>query len=181
MKVIPTPLNDCYEIEVTMYGDQRGFFMEAFNKERLKEAINFDLDVSQVNFAGSSKGVLRGLHYQADPFAQTKLVGVTRGSVLDVVVDLRKDSSTFMQSHQVELDHVGKLFLVPKGFAHGYYTRTDDTLFYYFVDAPYSKDHEHGIIYNDTDLNIDWKLDGEPIVSDKDLRQPKLMEQKVLF
>ena len=174
MKITETPLKDCYLIEATAFGDERGFFMEAFNKQKLKEELNVEFEIEQVNFASSAKNVLRGLHYQDAPYSQTKLVGVTRGAVIDLVVDLRKDSPSYLQHYKVLLDHPSKLFLVPKGFAHGYLTLSDDTLFYYLVDAPYSPKHEMGILYNDPALNIDWGQQDSPIVSDKDLNQPTL-------
>ncbi|MCP4457794.1 MAG: dTDP-4-dehydrorhamnose 3,5-epimerase [Cytophagales bacterium] len=174
MKITETPLKDCYLVESTTFGDERGFFMEAFNKQKLKEELNVELEIKQVNFASSSKNVLRGLHYQDAPHSQTKLVGVTHGAVLDVAVDLRKNSPSYLKSYSVLLDHPSKLFLVPKGFAHGYYTMSDDTLFFYFVDTPYSPQHELGILYNDPELAVDWGQLIDPVVSKKDLNQPTL-------
>ena len=178
MNVTKTPLKDCYLIEVPSFGDERGFFMEAFNQQKIKEELDIQFDIQQVNFASSSKNVLRGLHYQDAPFSQTKLVGVTRGAVLDIAVDIRKGSPSYLQHYAVVLDHPTKLFLVPKGFAHGYVTLTDDTLFFYFVDAPYSPDHELGIRYNDDTLAINWNFQEKPIVSQKDLNQPTLDKVK---
>jgi dTDP-4-dehydrorhamnose 3,5-epimerase len=174
MKITPTPLKDCFLIEVTSFGDDRGFFMESFNQKGLNDELGIEFEIKQVNFAGSSKNVLRGLHYQDSPYSQTKLVGVTHGAVLDVVVDLRQDSPTYLKHYKARLDQKGVLLLVPKGFAHGYYTLADDTLFYYFVDAFYSPDHEKGLLYNDEELNIDWELNDTPLVSAKDLAQPPL-------
>ena len=174
MNITKTPLKDCSLIEVPSFGDERGFFMEAFNHQKIKEELGIQFDIQQVNFASSSKNVLRGLHYQDAPFSQTKLVGVTRGAVMDVAVDIRKDSPSYLQHYTVVLDHPTKLFLVPKGFAHGYVALTDDTLFFYFVDAPYSPEHELGILYNDDTLDINWGFLEEPIVSEKDLKQPTL-------
>lgn len=176
MKITETPLKDCYLIEVTSFGDERGFFMEAFNQDRLNQELGLQFEVKQVNFASSSKNVLRGLHYQDAPYSQTKLVGVTRGAVYDMVVDLRKDSPTYLKSYKATLDEPGKLLLVPRGLAHGYYTLENDTLFYYFVDAVYSPDHEKGVLYNDKELNLDWGFSDDPIVSQKDLNQPTLAE-----
>lgn len=174
MKVIPTPLRDCVLIEVAAKGDDRGFFMESFNQKRLFDATGITFEIKQVNFAGSGRNVLRGLHYQDAPYSQAKLVGVTRGKVMDVVVDIRKDSPTYLQHFKTILDRPNLLLLVPKGFAHGYYSLEDDTFFYYFVDAFYSPDHEKGILYNDASLAIDWELLDKPIVSEKDLNQPNL-------
>ena len=173
MKVIETGLVDCKVVEMAKFGDERGFFMEAFNQKGLSES-GIDLEIKQVNFASSSKNVLRGLHYQDKPHSQAKLVGVTRGAVLDVVVDLRKDSETYLKHVKVLLDRPDKLLYVPDGFAHGYKALQDDTLFYYFVDAFYAPDHEKGLLYNDPSIGIDWDLIEEPIVSPKDLLQPTL-------
>jgi len=176
MKITPTPLKDCVLIDVTVKGDERGAFMESFNQKRLFDATGIMFEVKQVNFAVSVKNVLRGLHYQDAPFSQAKLVGVTRGKVMDVVVDIRKDSPTYLQHFKTILDRPNLLLLVPRGFAHGYYSLTDDTLFYYFVDAFYSPEHEKGILYNDPSLAIDWELFDNPIVSEKDLKQPSLAQ-----
>jgi dTDP-4-dehydrorhamnose 3,5-epimerase len=174
MKIKPTPLKDCVLIEVVSKGDERGAFMESFNQKHLLDATGIQFDIKQVNFAISSANVLRGLHYQDAPYSQAKLVGVTRGKVMDVVVDIRKDSPTYLQHFKTILDRPNLLLLVPRGFAHGYYSLEEDTLFYYFVDAFYSPSHEKGILYNDPSLAIDWELKKQPIVSDKDLKQPTL-------
>ena len=181
MTITQTPLKDCYLIEIDKKGDDRGFFMESFNQDTLYKELGVRFEIKQVNFAGSGKNVLRGLHYQDAPFAQSKLVGVARGAVIDVIVDIRKDSPTYLQHFKTKLDRPNLLLMVPPGFAHGYYSLEDNTLFYYFVDAFYSPSHEQGILYNDTDLGIDWELIGQPIVSNKDLNQPKLTEVKNHF
>lgn len=173
MEVIATPLKDCFIIKMPKFGDERGFFLESFNQLKLKDA-GIEFDVRQVNFAKSAKNVLRGLHYQRDDFAQAKLVGVINGAVMDVAVDIRKESPTYMQHFSIKLEDQGTLFLVPRGFAHGYYTLADDTIFHYAVDNFYSPDHEAGLRYNDPSLNIDWQLKEEPLVSIKDLNQPLL-------
>ena len=172
MKVTETSLKDCFLIDLNSFGDDRGFFMESFNHSRIEEALGMDFNVKQVNFASSSKNVLRGLHYQDSPHAQTKLVGTTQGAVLDVVVDIRKDSPTYLQHYKVVLDRPALQLLVPKGFAHGYLSLKEDTLFYYFVDEFYSPTHEKGVLYNDPEIKIDWLLTEEPVVSEKDLAQP---------
>jgi dTDP-4-dehydrorhamnose 3,5-epimerase len=174
MKTIATPLKDCYVIHADLFGDERGFFMESFNQKALEEQLGNHIEIKQVNFASSSKNVLRGLHYQDAPYSQTKIVGVTHGAVLDVVVDIRKDSPTYLEHFKIVLDQPGILLLVPKGFAHGYLSLKDETLFYYFVDAFYAPKYEKGILYKDTQLGIDWKFDEEPIVSEKDQNQPTL-------
>ncbi len=174
MKIKETGLQDCFLIDLQSFGDDRGFFMESFNQQRLNKELGLNFEVKQVNFAISSKNVLRGLHYQDKPHAQSKLVGVTQGAVMDLVVDIRKDSPTYLQHYKVILDRPTLQLLVPKGFAHGYLSLEDDTLFYYFVDEYYSPDHEKGVRYNDPQLRLEWDLDFEPIVSEKDLMQPTL-------
>lgn len=171
MEIIETPLKDCVIVKTKMFGDDRGFFMETFNQREL-EKYGIYFDVKQINFAKSGKNVLRGLHFQKEPHAQTKLVGVIAGSVIDVVVDMRKDSPTFKESFKLEIDARDTFLLIPKGFAHGYYTLEENTVFYYAVDNFYNAEAESGLIYNDTQLNIDWGLIGLPLVSEKDLKQP---------
>ena len=171
MEIIETPLKDCVIVKTKMFGDDRGFFMETFNQREL-EKYGIYFDVKQINFAKSGKNVLRGLHFQKEPHAQTKLVGVIAGSVIDVVVDMRKDSPTFKESFKLEIDARDTFLLIPKGFAHGYYTLEENTVFYYAVDNFYNAEAESGLIYNDTQLNIDWGLIGLPLASEKDLKQP---------
>lgn len=171
MEIEKTPLNDCFIVKLDKLGDDRGFFLESFNKQKLS-AQGLDFEVKQVNFAKSSKNVLRGLHFQTEPFAQAKLIGVINGSVLDVVVDLRKNSPTYLQHFKLKIDKPELILLVPRGFAHGYYTLEDDTVFHYAVDNFYSKENEGGLRYNDPALKIDWELKKQPIVSKKDLEQP---------
>lgn len=173
MEIIKTPLQDCFIIKTPMFGDQRGFFLESFNQLKLSEA-GIDVDVKQVNFAKSTKNVLRGLHYQMNPMAQAKLVGVVSGAVIDVVVDIRKSSATFGKSFMVELSSPDTMFYVPRGFAHGYHTLADETIFHYAVDNFYSPENERGILYNDPALNLNWDFEKTPTVSDKDLKQPTL-------
>ena len=171
MEVIKTPLKDCLIIKTKMFGDDRGFFMESFNQQQFLEN-GIDFEVKQINFAKSGKNVLRGLHFQKNPHAQTKLVGVISGAVLDVVVDMRKDSPTFKQSYSLKIESRDTFLLIPKGFAHGYYTLEENTIFYYAVDNFYNPEAESGLIYNDEQLNIDWGLIGLPLISEKDLKQP---------
>ena len=148
MEVIKTPLKDCLIIKTKMFGDDRGFFMESFNQRQFLEN-GIDFEVKQINFAKSGKNVLRGLHFQKNPHAQTKLVGVISGAVLDVVVDMRKDSPTFKQSYSLKIESRDTFLLIPKGFAHGYYTLEENTIFYYAVDNFYNPEAESGLIYND--------------------------------
>lgn len=173
MEIISTPLKDCFIIKVPKFGDDRGFFLESFHQRKLSEK-GVDFDVKQVNFAKSQGNVLRGLHFQKGSFAQAKLVGVISGAVLDVVVDMRPDSNTYLKHFKIILEDQGTLFLVPKGFAHGYYTLYDNTVFHYAVDNFYSPENEGGLLYNDPVLNIDWELKESPIVSEKDLKHKNL-------
>ena len=159
-------------IEPKVFGDERGFFMETYNLERYKE-VGIDGDFVQDNLSSSMKGVLRGLHYQKAPFAQGKLVQVVKGRVLDVAVDIRKDSLTYGQYVSVELSGENKKqFWIAPRLAHGFLSLEDGTIFSYKCTALYNPASEGGIIWNDKDLNIDWQLKENgietPIVSDKD-------------
>ncbi len=162
-----------------VYEDERGLFMESYNKFIFVDN-NIDVDFVQDNFSVSKKNTLRGLHYQLPPFAQDKLVSVTDGAVLDIVVDLRKNSKTFGQYISAELNNENKQILfVPKGCAHGFLALSDNVYFHYKVSNKYSPEHDRGIIWNDPDLNIDWKLDGaEPMLSAKDAKLPTWQEIK---
>ncbi|QZT37155.1 dTDP-4-dehydrorhamnose 3,5-epimerase [Halosquirtibacter xylanolyticus] len=169
MKILETPLKDLVIIEPNVYKDDRGYFMESYKHSAL-ESYSGDFHIIQENESFSKKGALRGLHYQAPPFAQAKLVRCIQGTVLDVCVDIRKGSPTYMKSFSAILseDNKHQLF-VPKGFAHGFITLSDTALFSYKVDAPYSPSSEGGIRWNDPMLNIDWKLSkDEFIISEKD-------------
>ncbi len=170
MKVIETKLKGCFVIEPTIFGDERGYFFESFNKEKFKELTGVDTEFVQDNQAFSNRGVLRGLHFQKGEFAQAKLVRVVKGKVLDVVVDLRPDSKTYGETVSCVLSEENKKQLfVPRGFAHGYAVLEDNTIFFYKCDNYYQPTSEGGIIYNDTSLNIDWMLsENEIILSAKD-------------
>ncbi len=170
MKTTETGLNQCYVIEPTIHGDERGYFLESYNQSNFNAALGFKVDFIQDNEAFSTKGVLRGLHFQKGEFAQAKLVRVTQGKVLDVAVDLRPESSTFLKSFTIELSAENKKQLfVPRGFAHGYIVLSETALFNYKCDNIYNKASESGIIYNDNSLNIDWILDPLDFnISDKD-------------
>lgn len=178
MYVVETKLKGCFIIQPTIFNDSRGYFFESFNQEKFNKAVGQNINFVQDNESFSSKGVLRGLHFQTGVYAQAKLVRVVKGKVLDVAVDIRKKSITFGQHISVELsaDNKKQLF-VPRGFAHGFVVLSDTAIFSYKCDNFYNKEAEKGIIYNDKDLNIDWQLKNEDfIISDKDLILPKLSE-----
>ncbi|MCC6186644.1 MAG: dTDP-4-dehydrorhamnose 3,5-epimerase, partial [Chitinophagaceae bacterium] len=159
MNVITTPFEGLLIIEPRVFGDDRGYFFESFNEQVFEAATGFKNKFVQDNQARSVKNVLRGLHYQNEPIAQTKLLRCLQGSIWDVVVDLRKDSKTYKQWYGIELsDENKRQFLVPKGFAHGYSVLTDTAEVFYKCDNFYSKENEGGVLYNDPSLAIDWKI-----------------------
>ena len=178
MKLQETPLKDCFIIEPSVYKDERGLFYESYNKKRFNEVTNLNIDFVQDNQSASAYGVIRGLHFQTGEFAQSKLVRVLLGKVLDVVVDLRKDSETFGQQFSLILDDIDhKQLFVPKGFAHGFITLSERSVFSYKCDNYYHKDSENGIIYNDATLSINWHLPKEDfIISEKDIILPTYKE-----
>lgn len=186
MKIIDTELDDCYIIEPDKYIDDRGFFSPYFIEEKLKN-IGFE-KVVQANRSMSCKGVVRGLHFQKDPKCQAKIVEVINGSAIDIVVDMREDSDTYGKSIMVLLtkDNNRQLF-VPRGFAHGFVSLEDNTIFQYLVDNDYSKELEGGILWNDPKLGIDWnKIFNDyniknPILSDKDINREPLEKCDVHF
>ncbi|WP_010137044.1 dTDP-4-dehydrorhamnose 3,5-epimerase [Ochrovirga pacifica] len=182
MKYSRTQIPDIIVCEPRVFGDHRGYFMEAFKQASLNDFLGHSISFCQDNEASSKKGVLRGLHYQIGEYAQTKLVRVVHGNVLDIAVDIRKGSPTFGQHIAVELSAENKKqLLIPKGFAHGYITLSDTAIFSYKIDAPYSFEHERGIAYNDAKLAIDWQLpSNEFILSDKDTQNPHF-DQATLF
>lgn len=183
MQFVRTKIEDVVIIEPKVHGDDRGYFVETFRADKLEEFLGFKLNFGQDNESKSSKGVLRGLHYQLPPHAQTKLVRVIQGRVLDVAVDIRRNSPTFGQHVAVELSAENKKqLLVPRGFAHGFVVLEDDTIFAYKVDNYYSPECDRGIAFDDESLNIDWILKKEELkLSEKDTKQPKLHETKDLF
>ena len=183
MNFIRTDIHDVVIVEPQIHGDDRGYFVETFRQDKLEEFIGYKINFCQDNESKSSKGVLRGLHYQLAPSAQTKLVRVIQGKVLDVAVDIRAGSPTFGQYISVELTSENKKqLLVPRGFAHGFVVLEDDTIFAYKVDNYYSPENDRGIAFNDESLNIDWNLKPEDInLSEKDKLQPKLNETKEVF
>ncbi|HQV99020.1 MAG TPA: dTDP-4-dehydrorhamnose 3,5-epimerase [Bacteroidia bacterium] len=167
MKITETPISGVLLIEPRVFSDSRGAFFESFNAKSLKES-GIDHDFVQDNQSVSKKGVIRGLHFQRAPFEQGKLVRVIKGSVVDVALDLRKDSPTFGRHFDIELNDRNNLMLwIPPGFAHGFSVLEESTIFSYKVTNYYHSSSESGIIYNDIDLNINWGIkDG--IVSEKD-------------
>ena len=170
MRIEQTPLKDCFIIHEKVHGDARGYFIETYNSRDFKAATGLDIEFVQDNQSRSSKGVLRGLHMQRGAAAQAKLVRVLEGAVLDIAVDLRKDSPSFGQHFAIELTADNrKQFFVPAGFAHGFVVLSETATFFYKVDKFYEPGNEVGIMYNDKDLNIDWRLsESEIILSEKD-------------
>ena len=183
MNFIRTQIPDVVIIEPTVHGDSRGYFVETFRQDKLEEFLGYKINFCQYNESKSSKGVLRGLHYQLHPSAQTKLVRVIQGRVLDVAVDIRKNSPTFGQHVAVELTSENKKqLLVPRGFAHGFVVLEDDTIFAYKVDNYYSPENDRGIAFNDPSLNINWILNHNELnLSDKDTKQALLKDTNDIF
>ena len=180
MKINKTFIEDLLIIEPQLFKDDRGFFYESYNKNNLDKVIN--IVFVQDNESKSNKGVIRGLHFQAPPFEQTKLVRCVSGNILDVAVDIRKNSKTYGKSFSVELSSENnKQLLVPKGFAHGFQVLSETAIVNYKVDNFYNSKSEKGIIWNDKDLSIDWNLDLKPILSKKDLKLISFKELKSPF
>ncbi|MDC0702644.1 dTDP-4-dehydrorhamnose 3,5-epimerase [Priestia sp. AB] len=176
MNIIKTKFEDAILIEPKVFGDHRGFFTESYNKEMFQQN-GIDMDFIQDNHSLSQQpGTLRGMHYQLNDRAQTKLVRVTRGAIYDVIVDIRKGSPTYgeWQGFILSADNKRQL-LVPKGFAHGFCTIVENTEVQYKVDELYSPQHDRGIAWNDPTLNIDWPFNN-PVLSDKDTKHPTLAE-----
>lgn len=164
MQVIETPIKDLIVIKPVVFSDNRGYFFESFHKKKLSFLPEFVQD----NESLSQKGVLRGLHFQKPPFAQAKLVRVVKGAVLDVAVDIRKNSPTYGQHYALELNEDNKLmFFIPVGFAHGFLTLADNTIFQYKCSDYYCKEAEGCISWNDADIAIQWNCEN-PILSEKD-------------
>jgi dTDP-4-dehydrorhamnose 3,5-epimerase len=171
MKVIPTPLEGAFEIMPEVYEDERGYFFESFNREKFKEATGIDINFVQDNESFSSYGVIRGLHYQKEPYAQAKLVRVIEGEVLDVMVDIRKDSPTYGKHYSTILSGENKKqAFVPKGFAHGFAVTGKFARVVYKCNEFYHRTSEDGILYADPALNINWIIpEKDRILSQKDL------------
>ena len=182
MKIIETPIPGLLIIEPRVFADQRGYFLESYNQQKLEEAGISTIFV-QDNESKSGKGVIRGLHYQLAPYAQTKLVRVIQGRVYDVAVDCRNGSPTFGQAFGLELSEENKLqFFIPQGFAHGFSVLSETAVFSYKCDAFYNPEVDRGIRYNDPALKINWEIDSsEAIVSDKDAMLPLFADAEMNF
>jgi dTDP-4-dehydrorhamnose 3,5-epimerase len=181
MNKLETKLDGLYLLEPKVFEDVRGYFLESYNQETFKK-IGIDVDFVQDNQSLSSKGTLRGLHFQKPPYAQAKLVRVITGSILDVVVDIRTDSKTYGKYFSAILDGENKRMLyIPEGFAHGFLALENNTLIQYKCSNLYNKESEGGIIWNDPDININWEIDYEPIISDKDKNNIYLQNFKSSF
>jgi len=183
MTFLRTKIPDVVICEPTVHGDDRGYFVETFRQDKLEDFLGLKLNFCQDNESKSSQGVLRGLHYQLPPHAQTKLVRVIKGRVLDVAVDIRKGSPTFGQYVAIEITEENKRqVLVPRGFAHGFVVLSKEAIFAYKVDNYYSPECDRGIAYDDKDLNINWQIDTTKLqLSTKDTQQPKFKETTDLF
>jgi dTDP-4-dehydrorhamnose 3,5-epimerase len=176
MKVHKTKLEGCLILEPILFEDERGYFIESYNKASFFQATGQEVHFVQDNQSFSKRGVIRALHFQRGDYAQAKLVRVLQGRVLDVAVDLRKDSPTFGRHISVELSHENmKQLFIPRGFAHGFSVLSETATFFYKCDNYYEASAEGGILYKDKDLNIDWKLPEEEIlISPKDALLPTL-------
>jgi dTDP-4-dehydrorhamnose 3,5-epimerase len=176
MNFIPTKLKGCYIIEPKIIKDDRGYFMESFNEKIFQKGLGQEVHFVQDNQSFSTKGVLRGLHYQVGEHSQAKLVRVLQGEVLDVAVDIRPDSETFGQYEAVKLSGENQTqFFVPRGFAHGFLVLSETATFFYKCDNFYNKESEGGLMYNDETINIDWQFPtNRLLISEKDLVQPNL-------
>ena len=183
MNFIETKLKGCFIIEPKVFLDERGFFMESFNENTFQEGIGSKVHFVQDNQSFSSKGVLRGLHYQTGNYAQAKLVRVLQGEVLDVAVDLRPDSPTYGQHETLLLTAENKKqFYIPRGFAHGFLVVSDTATFFYKCDNFYNKESEGGIFFDDPTLGIDWNFPkSELIISEKDQHLPTLSNAKKVW
>lgn len=171
MKIIKTPIPDLLIVEPDVFNDQRGYFFEVYNQERYFNN-NMNMKFVQDNESKSGKNVLRGLHFQKPPFAQGKLVRVIQGKVLDVAVDIRKGSPTYGKYHSVELDAESKrMFYIPEGFAHGFLTLEENTIFAYKCTNYYNKESEGSLLWCDEEIGIDWNVEN-PVLSDKDKISP---------
>lgn len=168
MTIHDTGIQGLLLIEPKVFGDHRGYFLESFRQDKFNELVGEEILFVQDNESKSGKGVLRGLHFQIPPYAQGKLVRVIKGSVLDVAVDIRKGSPTYGKHFTVELTEHNKLQLwIPAGFAHGFASLEDDTIFQYKCTHYYSPENEGAVLWSDPELNIDWKIN-DPLISEKD-------------
>lgn len=183
MNFIPTNLSGCFILEPKIINDSRGYFMESFNEQTFQKGTGQEVHFVQDNQSFSTKGVLRGLHYQTGEHAQAKLVRVLQGEVLDVAVDIRPESETYGQHVAVVLSAENqKQMFVPRGFAHGFVVLSETATFFYKCDNFYNKESEGGFMYNDATLNIDWLLpENDLLISDKDNVLPSLAEAKKVW
>lgn len=169
-------IEDVILVKPKVFGDNRGFFMETYKKSDFI-ANGIDVEFTQDNHSKSTKGVLRGLHYQAKPYGQAKLVRCVKGRIYDVAVDIRKNSKTFGQYIKVELSEENKnMIYIPQGFAHGFVALSEGVEILYKTSGEYEPQADRGILWNDKEINIDWGIDFEPILSDKDKYQSELSE-----
>ncbi|MCA5999617.1 dTDP-4-dehydrorhamnose 3,5-epimerase [Bacteroides thetaiotaomicron] len=182
MEIIKTNIEGVVIIEPRIFKDDRGYFFESFSQREFEEKVR-KVNFVQDNESKSSYGVLRGLHFQKPPFAQSKLVRVIKGAVLDVAVDIRKGSPTFGQYVSVELTGENhRQFFIPRGFAHGFSVLSEEVIFQYKCDNFYSPQSEGAIAWNDPDLNIDWRIPAEKVVlSEKDSKHPRLKDWQNVF
>ena len=183
MKFTPLAIPDIILVEPNLHGDDRGYFVETFRQDLFNGAIRSMVNFVQDNESKSSKGVLRGLHYQVSPFSQSKLIKVIEGRVLDVAVDIRRSSPTFGHHIAIELSSANKKQLfIPKGFAHGFVVLSDSATITYKVDCFYAPEYERSIAFDDKDLKIDWQLSSDILkLSSKDQNSPSLLDAKDLF
>lgn len=181
MKVVATEIEDLFIIEPQVFGDSRGWFMESWSQKKMEETGLFYNFVQDNHSFSAVKGTLRGLHFQKGSSSQAKLVRCVRGAVLDVAVDLRKNSKTYKKWVGCILSEENKKqFLIPRGFAHGFLTLTDNVEFVYKADNYYDPQADRNIIWNDEEINVDWGIEN-PILSEKDKKAPKLSESDVDF
>lgn len=181
MKIIDTALADVKLIVPDVYGDNRGWFYESYSYEKLKN-LGIDVTFVQDNRSYSKeKGTLRGIHFQKTPMAQSKLISCTKGRILDIAVDLRKESPTYLKWIKAELNEENKhMLFIPKGFGHGFVTLTEDVEVLYKVDEYYSKEHDRSIRFDDSEIGIDWDITA-PVLSEKDRNAPSLCDSDVDF
>ena len=183
MEFIKTDIPDVMIIKPKIFGDDRGYFVETFRQDLFEKAIGYKVNFCQDNESKSSYGVLRGLHYQLPPFAQSKLVRVIVGKVFDVAVDIRRSSPTFGRYVAVELsDENKKQIFIPRGFAHGFVVLSKEAVFAYKVDNYYAPEYDRGIAFDDPEININWPIKRDEIkLSDKDKNQPFLSDAEIFL
>ena len=181
MKIKETGIKGLLVIEPDVFGDSRGYFMESFSEKKFREETGMDVTFVQDNESKSSYGVVRGLHFQRPPYSQAKLVRVVNGRALDVAVDLREGSETYGKHFSIELSGENHLqVFIPKGFAHGFAVLSEEVLFQYKCDEYYAPESEGAVIWNDPDLNIDWKIPHEDVrLSEKDKKHPRVKDLKL--